>query len=286
MSKQPAFQLYAADFYMDTLTWETDDIGVYFCLLMAEWVNGPLENDTKKLAKIAKKTHQKFLKNWSKISHKFLLNPDQKFINLRLEETRIKQEGFSNSRIKGGKKTAEKRWGAKEGDSSAISSANSSANSSRIGLQSSSSLDINLQLIPKIESSYEDSSPEVPRAPSEETPKAAPEIFITIPLVDKSEFPVEVAMIEEWKNLYPKVDIEQELRSIRGWNISHPRERKTKTGILKHINSWLTKEQNKGVKNGNGNGRQCYPTTGAITPPGTAGLAKSDDQPWPCDATY
>jgi len=140
--KAPAFQLYAADFYMDTLTWETDDIGVYFCLLMAEWVNGPLEDDTRKLAKIAKKTHQKFIKNFSKISHKFSVNSDGKLVNLRLEEERERQNQFHNSRKSGGIKTASKRWGNRKDDSSAISSANSSANSSRVGLLSSSSSSI------------------------------------------------------------------------------------------------------------------------------------------------
>lgn len=107
--KAPAFPLYAADFYMDTLTWETDDIGTYFCLLMAEWVNGPLDPDTRKLAKIAKKTHQKFIKNWSKISHKFLPNDDGFLMNLRLEEERIKQQKYiENQRLKG-IKSAEKR---------------------------------------------------------------------------------------------------------------------------------------------------------------------------------
>jgi uncharacterized protein YdaU (DUF1376 family) len=103
----PAFQLYAADFYMDTLTWETDDIGVYFCLLMAEWVNGPLENDTRKLAKIAKKTHQKFIKNWTKISQKFVETDTGMLVNLRLEEQREIQIKYSESQ----KERANKRWG-------------------------------------------------------------------------------------------------------------------------------------------------------------------------------
>jgi uncharacterized protein YdaU (DUF1376 family) len=111
--KQPAFQFYAADFYMDTLTWDADEIGVYICLLMAEWVNGPLENDTRKLAKIAKKTHQKFIKNWSKINHKFVENGDGKLKNLRLEATREKQLEYQEKQIEsgrmGGLKTQEKK---------------------------------------------------------------------------------------------------------------------------------------------------------------------------------
>ena len=105
MGKAPAFPLYAADFYMDTLTWDTDDIGVYFCLLMAEWVNGPLEKDTRKLAKIAKKTHQKFIKNFSKISQKFVVictENGEFLVNNRLEEERKKQQYYKElQRVKG-----------------------------------------------------------------------------------------------------------------------------------------------------------------------------------------
>lgn len=105
MGRPPAFPLYAADFYMDTLTWDTDDIGVYFCLLMAEWVNGPLEKDTKKLAKIAKKTHQKFIKNFSKISQKFVVictENGEFLVNNRLEEEREKQRYYKElQRVKG-----------------------------------------------------------------------------------------------------------------------------------------------------------------------------------------
>ena len=110
ITKSPAFRLYAADFYMDTLTWDTDDIGVYFCILMAEWVNGPLENDTRKLSKIAKKTHQKFIKNWSKISQKFTVS-DGMIYNKRLELERGKQIEYREKQKEFGALGATKRWG-------------------------------------------------------------------------------------------------------------------------------------------------------------------------------
>jgi len=69
---------------------------------------------------------------------------------------------------------------------------------------------------------------------------------ITIPLVDKSEFPVTHKMISEWEEAYPAVAVLQKLREIRQWNISNPKRQKTSRGILKHITSWLAKEQDKG----------------------------------------
>ena len=70
--------------------------------------------------------------------------------------------------------------------------------------------------------------------------------IITITLNDKTEYPITQDMVTEWKSLYPAVDILQTLRDIRGWNLSKPRQRKTKTGIMAHINTWLSKEQNSG----------------------------------------
>ena len=71
-------------------------------------------------------------------------------------------------------------------------------------------------------------------------------VFITLQLNDKSEFPICDHHLKKWEGLYPAVDIEQELRNMVGWLDSHPTRRKTKSGILKFINSWLSKEQDQG----------------------------------------
>lgn len=87
----------------------------------------------------------------------------------------------------------------------------------------------------------------------------SPPPFISIPLNDKTEFSVFTPMIDEWRNLFPKVDVEQELRNIRAWNLSDPKRRKTKSGVVKHITQWLAKEQNRG-----GNGRSSPSKTSGI----------------------
>ena len=82
------------------------------------------------------------------------------------------------------------------------------------------------------------------------TPKAvSPSSFvITMPLRDDSEFSITSAMIDEWQLLYPTVDVMQLLKNIRGWNLANPNKRKTRKGILQHINQWLAKENSKPVK--------------------------------------
>lgn len=79
---------------------------------------------------------------------------------------------------------------------------------------------------------------------SHEQPPIEPSV-ISITLNDKSEFPISQKMIDEWKELYPSVDIMQELRKMKGWCNSNPTKRKTKRGISRFINSWLAKEQDK-----------------------------------------
>jgi hypothetical protein len=74
---------------------------------------------------------------------------------------------------------------------------------------------------------------------------------ITLPLNDGTEFPVTESMVSEFLGLYQAVDIMQELRNMRGWLLSNPKNRKTANGIQRFINSWLSREQNKrhGVQN-------------------------------------
>lgn len=77
-------------------------------------------------------------------------------------------------------------------------------------------------------------------------PNEAEIAVISIPLNDGTEYGIAQSDVDEWTSLYPAVDIIQELREIRGWNLSNPNKRKTARGIKKHINNWLAREQDKG----------------------------------------
>lgn len=69
-----------------------------------------------------------------------------------------------------------------------------------------------------------------------------------IPLNDGTEFGVSEELSAELQKLYPAVDVSQTLNEVRGWNLANPNRRKTKRGILQHINQWMSKEQNRGPK--------------------------------------
>lgn len=68
---------------------------------------------------------------------------------------------------------------------------------------------------------------------------------ISLPLNDKTEYPITLFDINDWSALYPAVDIMQELRKMRGWLDANPTRKKTQKGIRRFINSWLAREQDK-----------------------------------------
>ena len=99
---------------------------------------------------------------------------------------------------------------------------------------------------------------EEPEKPAEKTvviaeQRSKPEVkelpVAEIPLNDNSVYGVTREEVEEYTTLYPAVDILQELRNMRGWSLSNPQKRKTRSGVKKFINSWLARAQNEGGSN-------------------------------------
>ena len=110
MKAPPAFQLYAADFDIDTNTWDLEPIGLYLRLLLSQWVNGSIPDDPIKLAKIARISPKKLSNLIQIVSHKFVSDGNGNLINLRLEKERQKQINYRESQKESGVKGAKKRW--------------------------------------------------------------------------------------------------------------------------------------------------------------------------------
>ena len=70
--------------------------------------------------------------------------------------------------------------------------------------------------------------------------------IIELPLNDQSLYPVTREDVASYQELYPAVDVIQALRNMKGWCVSNPTRRKTRSGIPKFINGWLAREQNRG----------------------------------------
>ena len=49
-----------------------------------------------------------------------------------------------------------------------------------------------------------------------------------------------------WQRTYPAVDVHQELKKMDSWLDANPKKRKTKQGIKRFINSWLSRAQDQG----------------------------------------
>jgi hypothetical protein len=62
------------------------------------------------------------------------------------------------------------------------------------------------------------------------------------------EYPITQSLVTEYSALYPAVDVMAELRKMRAWLISNPKNRKTANGMLRFVNTWLSREQDKGGK--------------------------------------
>lgn len=80
-----------------------------------------------------------------------------------------------------------------------------------------------------------------------EPDKPSPDLSgIKLPLNDKSFYDVPLDKIALWKETYQAVDIEQELKKMAAWLDSNPTRRKTRRGITKFINGWLSRQQDSG----------------------------------------
>lgn len=145
MTNPPAFQLYAADFYMDTEEWTVEEIGIYTRLLFYEWVNNDLPTDYTRLARIAGCSLKRFQKGFCQVQSKFSQNGKGRLVNRKLEEIREKQWKYREEQARKGKKGAEKRWesdshGHSNGYSHGHSNGDGTGNGRDMALQSSSSI--------------------------------------------------------------------------------------------------------------------------------------------------
>ena len=134
----------------------------------------------------------------------------------------------------------------------------SHATDSRLACEShASDLRVTLQPEPEPEPVPEpepDSCAEAAAPPSTPAPVDASEAFIFFPLVGNGGGSglITHAMVEEWEEAYPGVDVPQQLRSMRQWLIHNPKNRKTANGLGRFVTNWLAKEQNRSRPTGGG----------------------------------
>ena len=70
-------------------------------------------------------------------------------------------------------------------------------------------------------------------------------VIFEIPTNTGEGYPFFQSDIDFYKSLYPSVDIAQEMRKMVGWSNANPAKRKTKGGMKRFVNAWLSREQDK-----------------------------------------
>lgn len=65
-------------------------------------------------------------------------------------------------------------------------------------------------------------------------------------LNDGSTYTADDKDVIAWQKVYPAIDVHQELNAMESWLDANPSRRKTKRGIKRFINAWLSRAQDKG----------------------------------------
>jgi len=77
------------------------------------------------------------------------------------------------------------------------------------------------------------------------------------PLIGEEEFTLSKTDLARFEKYYLGINVQEQLRACIAWNFANPKNRKTRAGILRHINTWLGTEQNRARRpNNNSNNFQ------------------------------
>lgn len=101
------FKFYASDFYMDTIAWDEEMVGLHIRLMCQQWINDGVEFDGK--YPIGLNEHQREI--FDKIRHKYSVKKSGKIFNKRLKKTQADLNVFVENARNAGRKGASARWG-------------------------------------------------------------------------------------------------------------------------------------------------------------------------------
>ena len=65
-------------------------------------------------------------------------------------------------------------------------------------------------------------------------------------LNNKEDWQPEEKDVIAWQRTYPAINVHQELMAMESWCDANPTKRKTKQGIKRFVNSWLSRAQDRG----------------------------------------
>jgi hypothetical protein len=72
-----------------------------------------------------------------------------------------------------------------------------------------------------------------------------------IPLDDGTDYAVRQDSVDEFTAAYPRIDVAAELAKARAWCLSNPKNRKTRSGAQRFLNSWLSRANDRSAATSN-----------------------------------
>ena len=237
MAALPYMQLYVADYLADTAHLTTIEHGAYLLLIMNYWQRGKsLKNCNARLASVARMSNEAWEKH-KEVLKEFFEVTENEWRHRRIEADLEAVNAKVNQAKAAGKASADKRLLNKSNGRSTVVKQRSLNDSTNDKIRLDKIIDN------KEDTSVSSFCPELKNLAPEPKPKIPP--VISLILNTGAEYPVTQSKIDEWQELYPAVDVMQTLKTAKAWCINNPKKRKTKTGILRFLNNWLAKEQDK-----------------------------------------
>jgi len=234
MANQPWFKFYAADYLLDA---DVDNMPPEAeGLLVRMWtvchLEGSCPDNPEELARKIRRPLQ-YVVQCKPHCQPFFELQDSRLYSRRMQEEKLRSERAS--------KNASQRYNQKTcANGSVNGNANGSANCPTQSQSQSQS---------QIENKYSCSES------SSEQAVPAEELAGKFPLNDGTKFPITIADLKVWQEAYPAVDVRQELKKLKAWFISNRNRRKTRSGIKRFVNSWLSREQDKFHRGDRPNGK-------------------------------
>lgn len=237
---------YTGDYLRDTPHLSCCEHGIYLKLLFYCWdQRGPVPLDERRQCGIVNARSGDEVEALRRVLGEFFVAMDDGYYNLRMQREIERADALATQRQDFGRRGANermRRFRASQASAKQVLST-SQADAKQVTLPPPPPPPPPLPLQPKSEATAQ-SLPAKPAGNS--TQELIDPPILTIPLVgQQGEYAVHQVMIDEWQQLYPAVDVLGTLRQIRGWSIANPTRRKTPRGILRHINGWLSREQDK-----------------------------------------
>ncbi|KAA5927835.1 MULTISPECIES: DUF1376 domain-containing protein [Pantoea] len=242
MAALPYMQLYIADYLADTMHLSTEEHGAYLLLMFNYWQTGkPIPKS--RLAKIARMSNDRWISVEESLKE-FFNEIGSEWVHARIERDLEIVRASIEQKSAAGRASAAKRKANKSTEEERES--NDRSTGVEIPFEHNDNENSTNKDLNKNKDLKDKRSKNIMSGTEQVQHQTNGPVFISLPLTDgKSNFDVTESYLREQMGLYPGVNIEQELRNMRGWLDSNPAKRKTPRGIKRFITTWLQNSQDK-----------------------------------------